>query len=92
MLESGKPFLIGGDFNLMPDTESMKMLEKHSRNLVKQYGIESTRTRLTKLYDMGIRHSSYVLVNGLDVLSFSVEDVELSDHKPLIAVVRNRRT
>lgn len=35
-----------GDLNLDPDTESIKILEKEMRNLVKKYSIQTTRSDL----------------------------------------------
>ena len=41
------PKIIGGDFNLVPNTESIRMFEKAGyRNLIKEFKIGSTRNRL----------------------------------------------
>src|SRR5690606_5072057 len=56
----GKKVLCG-DFNLSPDTKSLKMVEDIPlRNLVKEYGVTSTRT---SFYDKENRFADYILVN-----------------------------
>ena len=77
----GKKVLCG-DFNLSPDTESLKMIEDIPlRNLVKEYNITSTRT---SFYDKENRFADYILVNEkVDVTDFRVLPDEVSDHSPL---------
>ena len=79
--------VLGGDFNLNPDTESIKMLEEYGlRNLIKEYGIQSTRTNL---YPEEKREkwpfADYVFVSqGVTVKSFKVDtDSDVSDHAPM---------
>lgn len=71
-----------GDFNLSPDTESLKMLEDFGlRNLVKEFGITSTRT---SFYTKENKFADYVLVSpGVNVKAFTVLPEEVSDHAPL---------
>lgn len=75
------PKLLCGDFNLRPDTESIKILEKDMRNLVKDYNITSTRT---SLYPKAERFADYVLAS-LDIPAhdFKVLPDEVSDHAAL---------
>ncbi len=79
---SGEIVLIG-DFNLLPDTESLSLLEKAGlRNLIKEYAIESTRT---SLYDKPVKFADYALVSTtVDVVNFRVLPDEVSDHSPLL--------
>lgn len=49
-----------GDFNLMPNTESVRILEKKYTNLITQYGIKSTRTAVYD--DMSIPFADYAFV------------------------------
>jgi hypothetical protein len=79
--------ILGGDFNLNPDTESIKMLEDFGlRNLIKEYNIPSTRT---SFYAEEKRkkwpHADYVFVSpGIKVKSFEVDtDSLVSDHAPM---------
>lgn len=76
------PCVLVGDFNLNPDTASLKMFEEHGlRNLISEYGITSTRT---SLYPRPIRLADYAFVSpGITVGDFRVLPDEVSDHSPL---------
>ncbi len=78
-----EPFVFCGDFNLLPDTESLRMLEAAGlRNLVAEFGVTSTRTRL---YARPEQFADYVFVSdGVDVRDFRVLPDEVSDHAPLL--------
>lgn len=79
----GNEFIIAGDFNLMPDTESTAILEKAGLiNLVKKFDITSTRT---PLYDKTEeRYADYVFVSkGVNVQEFKVLPDVVSDHSAL---------
>ena len=80
--------IIGGDFNLFPETESIKMFEKNGyKDLIKDYKIPTTRNKVAwKMYpDNPQLYSDYVFVSsGIEVKSFSVIENEISDHLPLI--------
>ena len=75
------PVILCGDFNLRPDTESIKILEENMHNLVKDYNIQSTRT---SLYPKAERFADYILTsNEIIVQDFKVLPDEVSDHSPL---------
>ncbi len=76
------PYVLAGDFNLNPETKSLGILEDHGmRNLIKEYGVFSTRT---PLYDKENKFADYILVSGgIDALDFSVLPDVVSDHSPL---------
>jgi len=76
------PFVLCGDFNLLPDTESLKKLEMLGlRNLIKEGGITSTRT---SFYDKPSKFADYTLVSkGIEVKAFRVLSDEVSDHSPM---------
>jgi endonuclease/exonuclease/phosphatase family metal-dependent hydrolase len=79
--------ILGGDFNLDPDTESMRIIEESGlQNLIKKYGIESTRTSRYP-QEKRIKHpyADYVFVEeSVKVNSFNVDtDFMGSDHAPL---------
>lgn len=87
-----EPKILGGDFNLMPDTKSIRMIEETGlTNLIKSYGIKSTRNRIswdqfseepgfTKQY-----FADYAFVSHeIKVTNFEVPYTEVSDHLPLI--------
>lgn len=97
--ERGKKIL-GGDFNLMPDTESIRMIERAGmpphppmdgggmRNLVTEFSVTDTRG--------AIAHAQYPPSNlqyfadfafvspDIRVSSFAAPELEISDHLPLI--------
>lgn len=81
--------ILGGDFNLLPDTESIRMIERAGyRNLITAYGITSTRNRFSYgQYPEGERQyfADYAFVSpGAVVQGFVVPPLEISDHLPLI--------
>lgn len=77
----GKKILCG-DFNLLPDTESVKLLESGMKNLVKEYGVTSTRSAL---YTKPIKFADYIFVSkDIEVKDFKVLLDEVSDHLPLL--------
>lgn len=80
----GGHIVLCGDFNLSPDTESMRMLESSGfRNLISEYGVTSTRTSLYT-YTTQSPFADYVLVSeGIMVADFKVLPDEVSDHAPL---------
>ena len=74
--------ILCGDFNLDPDTKSLAMLEAGKRNLIKDYGIKSTRT---KYYEKPGKFADYVLTTtGISIHDFTVPDRPVSDHRPLL--------
>jgi len=55
------PFILAGDFNLRPDTKSIKLLEDGGlKNLITQYNITDTRT---SLYTKSERFADYVFIS-----------------------------
>lgn len=86
------PAIIGGDFNLLPNTKSVKMFEEAGyRNLIKDFNIQETRNRLA--WEFFKDTPGYVQQHFADfcfvskdikVKSFEVPDIEISDHLPLI--------
>lgn len=90
--------IIGGDFNLNPDTKSIKMIEEAGFiNLIKKYNIKSTRNHYSweqaedQQKKLGLKFfgkqyfADYCFVSpDIKVKSFRVPDIEISDHLPLI--------
>ncbi|MEK7625289.1 MAG: endonuclease/exonuclease/phosphatase family protein [Patescibacteria group bacterium] len=74
--------VICGDFNLEPQTESIKMIENlPMRNLIKEYGVISTRT---SFYAKDIRFADYVFVSDeVKIIDFRVLAEEVSDHSAI---------
>lgn len=82
-LPGNAPTVLVGDFNLLPDTESVAMIERSGfRNLIREYGITSTRTELfPKEYSP---FADYAFVKGIEVEGFRVLPDVVSDHAPLV--------
>ncbi len=89
--------VIMGDFNLLPDTVSVTAFEKAGfRNLVKEWAIKTTRGSLLKQIhpeyaagENGFQEfADYAFVTpGLTVKNFTVPDLPISDHLPLILTI-----
>ena len=83
--------IIGGDFNLRPETKSARMFEENGfRSLIKDFRIRTTRNRLIwELYPENKQYfSDYVFVSAeANVREFSVPTNEISDHLPLVLKV-----
>ena len=88
--ERGCEAIIGGDFNLMPETESVGVFSKNGfLDLIKEYGVTNTRNELVwSRHEVKQFYSDYVFVSEeLEVLGFIVpqpEEVLVSDHQPMI--------
>ncbi len=80
--------IVGGDFNLYPETESILMFEKNGyTNLIKKFGIKTTRNEYAWRNYQNNKHyfSDYVFVSlEVKVKSFEVIENEVSDHLPMI--------
>lgn len=75
------PKVVCGDFNLRPDTESLRIVEKGLNNLVAQYKVTNTRTSLYKKEE---KFADYIFTSPeLIVHDFMVLPDEVSDHAPL---------
>lgn len=95
---STKRIIFGGDLNLALNTEAVAILERGSayigplRNLVREHGIDCTRTPRYRKFDHvhESRHADYVFVSGdVYVLEFGVDTTVLaSDHAPLRLICR----
>lgn len=78
--------IVVGDFNLNPDTQSLALAEEGLRNLVKEYGITSTRT---SFYEKEGKMADYALVSPeMNVTDFKVLPDEVSDHAALYIEVQ----
>lgn len=81
------PFALLGDFNLLPNTESIQKIENTpARNLIKEYNITSTRT---SHYTKPEKYADFAFVSPeLEVIQFSVLPEEVSDHAPLYLEIK----
>ena len=73
------PVILCGDFNLRPDTKSLAKIEELGlRNLIKEYGITSTRT---SMYTKQEKFADYTFVSKeVNVVDFKILPEEVSDH------------
>lgn len=81
------PKIICGDFNLLPENESLAIIDRGLRNLVKETGVKSTRTPLYRHYENPAEpnFADYVIVSpDVDVKSFAVLPDQVSDHAALM--------
>jgi hypothetical protein len=81
------PILLTGDFNLLPETESVRILGEGRHNLVLERGIPTTRSRLNTFYGTPQEqpHANYAIVSpDIRVLDFQVPDLAISDHLPML--------
>jgi endonuclease/exonuclease/phosphatase (EEP) superfamily protein YafD len=79
--------IIGGDFNLLPNTRSVRLFEENGyRNLIEDYSIDTTRNCLSwQHYPNKQYYADYVFVNQeTNATQFAVPKNEISDHLPLI--------
>lgn len=79
------PCIITGDFNLLPNTESIEIINKKMINLIEKYNIKSTRPAFDDGLDKGNIICDYIFVNDkVKVNGLKVLNTEISDHLPLI--------
>ena len=86
--EAGEKIL-GGDFNLMPDTQSIRMIEHTGmRNLITDFRVPTTRNQLSYgHYPETERQyfADFAFVSpAIRVTNFQVPAMEISDHLPLV--------
>jgi endonuclease/exonuclease/phosphatase family metal-dependent hydrolase len=75
--------ILCGDFNLLPQTRSIKMLEQNLRNLIREYAITSTRS--SHYSRKREKFADYIFTSAdARVLDFRVLEDEVSDHLPLL--------
>lgn len=76
------PKILVGDFNLNPDTKSIKMIEEYLINLITLNKVKTTRT---KLYNGEYKYADYIFVSpDVNVEEFEVLPDLVSDHTALL--------
>lgn len=79
------PCIVVGDFNLLRNSDSIKMLNNKLINLIEKYDIKSTRPTFDDGLDKGNLVCDYIFINDKVKLNdFSVMNTNISDHFPLI--------
>lgn len=81
-----KAKILCGDFNLMPETKSIKILEDCGKNLIKEFKITNTRNEISwKKYHNKQSFADYTFVSAeVKVKSFEAPYNLVSDHLPMI--------
>lgn len=75
--------ILVGDFNLSKNTKSIKLFEDEMRNLIKEFNIKRTRSKLSPFYEKSNfqKFADYTFVSSdVKVTNFQVPDIEISDH------------
>lgn len=81
--------IIAGDFNILRNTNSIKMFSENGYiDLIDKNNIYTTRNKLVwDRFENKMLDSDYVFVKDGEVALFEVEDVLVSDHLPLMVEV-----
>jgi endonuclease/exonuclease/phosphatase family metal-dependent hydrolase len=78
----GEKILVG-DFNLRPDTNAIRGLEKKMKNLVIEQGLQTTRTSLYE-QKASMPFADYTFVTpGIIIKKFEILTDKVSDHSPM---------
>jgi endonuclease/exonuclease/phosphatase (EEP) superfamily protein YafD len=73
--------ILCGDFNLAPESESIKQYDSILQNLSAAHSLETTRSLLTYKKEV----CDYIFVNDkIEVKDFSMDQTIISDHNALI--------
>ena len=84
-LDKEMPTIITGDFNLNPESESIKLINEKLKNLIDIYDIKPTRPIVRDGLDVGDSVDDYIFVNDkIKVKEFKVMKTDVSDNYPLI--------
>ena len=79
------PVIVAGDFNLLPNTESIEILNRRLINLIDKYNIKTTRPKFRDGLDIGDVICDYIFVNDLvKVNNLIVIKSDVSDHFPIV--------
>ena len=77
--------IVLGDFNLLPNTQSIQMINHKMKNLIDICNIKSTRPNFNDVLDKGNVVCDYIFVNDkIKVNDFKVIQSNASDHLPLL--------
>ena len=77
-----------GDFNLLPNTKSIGIVEKDMKNLIKIHNITSTRNKHFRHFHKYPLYADYAIVSpDINVKDFKVLEDEISDHAPLQLII-----
>lgn len=84
-LKKNIPTIITGDFNLLPTTPSIQIINKSFRNLIEEFKVKTTRPDFDDGLEKGRNIVDYVFVTpDVKVKDFKVIDTTITDHLPLL--------
>lgn len=79
------PVIINGDFNLFPDTPSIRVFDDKFINLLNKYNVKTTRPSSNELSAKSRNVVDYIFVSkNIKVNKFEVIESDVSDHLPLM--------
>ncbi|MBP5485645.1 MAG: endonuclease/exonuclease/phosphatase family protein [Alphaproteobacteria bacterium] len=82
LLKDKMPTIVAGDFNLLPESQSIKILEQYLTNLSVKYKLKTTRPRSDDKKYMIV---DYIFVtDDIKVKNFMTINTDVSDHLPLV--------
>jgi endonuclease/exonuclease/phosphatase family metal-dependent hydrolase len=83
--DNDTPTIVAGDFNLLPETDSIKLIDNKMTNLISQNEIQTTRPEFKNSMEEGNNIVDYVFINNkIQSSKFEVPNIAISDHLPLI--------
>lgn len=83
--EKNIPTIITGDFNLLPETKSIKLINKEYINLIDKFNIKSTRPDFNDGLESGKNVVDYIFVSkDITINDFKVIKTDITDHLPLM--------
>lgn len=89
---AGKRVVIGGDFNLLPEAQSVKTFAEHGyQDLISDFAIQSTRNHhaFERYPDNPQYYADYTFVSpDIKVTDFVVPEEIVSDHQPLEVTIQ----
>lgn len=79
------PSIICGDFNLFPDTKSIKILKDNFTSLIDEFNIMYTRPKSHEFSTLKRNVVDYIFISKeIKIKKFEVIDCDVSDHLPLL--------
>ena len=79
------PIILAGDFNLLPDTQSLGIIREGMRDLIKEYNITSTRSKLYNKHEKPVLYADYIFTSSeIEINDFNILSDVVSDHLPLL--------
>lgn len=82
--EHNLPTIIAGDFNLLPDTEGIQIMNKTFQNNISRFNIISTRPSFDDWLDKWDLVVDYVFSKDVEIKDCYITNIDTSDHLPLI--------